>query len=80
MKKLAILILAISLMGCSFIDKAKANIKEEVSGYKVAVVNTGEGYVYKSNGKLYYKANDYVEGVEIGIGDVAKYGGKILIR
>lgn len=75
-----LMLVVVLLLGCSAVDKAEKNVKEEIAGYQLSVVNTGSGYVYQEDGKLYYKPNDYVEAIEIEPKDVVKYGGKILLK
>jgi hypothetical protein len=59
------------MTGCSFLQKAKENVIAEVSTYEIAVASREGGFVYRENGKFYYKNGDVT--IEIQPEDVAKY-------
>ena len=81
MKKILVgaLILA-SLTGCSFLDRAKENVKSEVSNTDIAVVNQANGYIYYEDGTFYYKADVYATPRKVELEDVAMYSAKVLLK
>ena len=79
MKKLILTVILVAMLGCSAIDKAKDKIVNEVKGYNLAVTNTTEGYVYRENGKFYFKADVNSNPKEIDMMDVGEYTMKTII-
>ena len=79
-KLLAISFIAVALAGCSFVEKAKENIKDEVSTYEIGISDTQNGFVYRENGKFYYKPYSSAEPKEIGIEEVATYTAKVVLQ
>ena len=75
MKKLSILILAISLLGCSAVGKVKQEAKDWAN---VGLVNKEVGSVFVENGKTYFVSENGIK--EIDIKDVGVYIAKTAIQ
>ena len=80
MKKLLVLLTLVSALGCTFVDKAKENVKEEISNTDIAVVNQANGYVYYEEGSFYYKSDVYSTPRKVELEDVAMYSAKVLLK